>query len=133
MNVLITGAAGGLGRALATECGRRGYNLFLTDVNEEGLRCIQSGLERQFGVTVAAKACDLTSAGSVDDMLDVIDRCNLRFDMLLNVAGLDFEGGFMGRERESIVKIVSLNDAATLRITHAVLEQIGRASGRERV
>jgi short-subunit dehydrogenase len=123
MNVLITGAAGGLGRALAAECGRRGYNLFLTDVNEEGLRCIQSGLERQFGVTVAAKACDLTSAGSVDDMLDVIDRCNLRFDMLLNVAGLDFEGGFMGRERESIVKIVSLNDAATLRITHAVLER----------
>ena len=25
MNVFITGAAGGLGRALATECGRRGY------------------------------------------------------------------------------------------------------------
>jgi short-subunit dehydrogenase len=30
MNVMITGAAGGLGRALANECGRRGYNLFLT-------------------------------------------------------------------------------------------------------
>jgi short-subunit dehydrogenase len=57
MNVLITGAAGGLGRALAVECGRRGYNLFLTDVNGDGLRCIQRGLERQFGVTVTTKAC----------------------------------------------------------------------------
>jgi len=36
---------------------------------------------------------------------------------------LDFEGGFMGREREKIVKIVTLNDAATLRITHAILER----------
>lgn len=123
MNILITGAAGGLGRALASECGRRGYNLFLTDVNEEGLHCLQRGLERQFGVTVTTKACDLTSADSVDEMLDVIDRHNIRFDMLLNIAGLDFEGGFMGRDRENVVKIVSLNDAATLRITHAVLER----------
>ncbi|MEA4889000.1 MAG: SDR family NAD(P)-dependent oxidoreductase [Clostridiaceae bacterium] len=123
MNVLITGAAGGLGRAFSSECGHRGYNLFLTDVNQDGLFCIQRGLERQFGITVTAKACDLTSAESVDEMLAVIDRHNIRFDMLLNVAGLDFEGGFMGREREKIVKIVTLNDAATLRITHAILER----------
>jgi short-subunit dehydrogenase len=56
-------------------------------------------------------------------MLDVADRDGLRFDMLLNVAGVDFEGGFLGRERENLVKIVLLNDAATLRITHAVLER----------
>lgn len=123
MNVMITGAAGGLGRALAIECGRRGFNLFLTDVNEAGLRCLQSGLERQFSVTVTTKACDLTSAVSVDEMLKVIDNHNIRFDMLLNIAGLDFEGGFTGREREKVVKIVSLNDAATLRITHAILER----------
>ena len=53
MNVLITGAAGGLGRAMAVECGRRGYDMFLTDVNEDGLRRVQTGLERQFGVSVA--------------------------------------------------------------------------------
>lgn len=38
MNVLITGAAGGLGRALGIECGHRGWNLFLTDMNGEGLK-----------------------------------------------------------------------------------------------
>jgi short-subunit dehydrogenase len=123
MNVLITGAAGGLGRAFATECGRRGYDLFLTDVNEAGLCCLQRGLERQYNVTVIAKACDLIGAQSVDDMLAVIDRHNIRFDMLWNIAGLDFEGGFTGRGREQIVKIILLNDAATLRITHAVLER----------
>ncbi|MEA4964547.1 MAG: SDR family NAD(P)-dependent oxidoreductase [Oscillospiraceae bacterium] len=123
MNVMITGAAGGLGRVLANECGRRGWNLFLTDVNANGLRGIQRGLERQFGVTVTTRACDLTSSDSVDEMLAVIDNNSIRFDMLLNIAGVDFEGGFQGRERENVVKIVSLNDEATLRITHATLER----------
>lgn len=123
MNVMITGATGGLGRVLANECARRGYNLFLTDINEDGLLCIKRGLERQFGVVVTTKACDLTNAESVDKMLDIIDKHEIRFDMLLNVAGLDFEGEFMGRERENIVKIVLLNNAATLRITHAIIKR----------
>jgi len=123
MNVMITGAAGGLGRVLANECGRRGYNLFLTDINEDGLQCIKRGLERQFNITVAAAACDLTNAESVDKMLGIIDKHEIRFDMLLNVAGMDFEGGFMDRERENLVKIVLLNNAATLRITHAIIKR----------
>ncbi|MGI5854565.1 MAG: SDR family NAD(P)-dependent oxidoreductase [Bacillota bacterium] len=123
MNVMITGAAGGLGRALANECGRRGYNLFLTDINAEGLLSLQRGLERQFGVTVTTKACDLTRAESVDEMLQIIDKHNIKFDMHLNIAGIDFEGGFMERAREKVVGIVALNNAATLRITHAILER----------
>ena len=61
MNVFITGASGGLGRAMANDCGRRGYNMLLCDINEQGLKSIQRGLERQFGVTVTTAACDLTS------------------------------------------------------------------------
>lgn len=121
MNVLITGAAGGLGRALGIECGHRGWNLFLTDMNGEGLKNIQRGLERQFGVIVTTVVCDLTSSEEVDKMMAVIDQNNIRFDMLLNIAGIDFEGGFLGREREKVVRIVSINDEATLRITHAIL------------
>ncbi|MDD3212137.1 MAG: SDR family NAD(P)-dependent oxidoreductase [Eubacteriales bacterium] len=123
MNVMITGAAGGFGRALANECGRRGYDLFLTDMNAEGLESIQYGIERQFNAAVSIYPCDLTNVKQVDDMLAGIDRQGIRFDMLLNVAGIDYEGGFMRRERETIAKIVSMNDTATLRISHAVLER----------
>lgn len=123
MNVFITGASGGLGRALANECGRRGYNLLLTDINECGLKCIQNGLERQFGITVTTAACDLTSDESVDRLLQTIDAHNIRFDMLLNVAGVDFEGAFLERARRDIIRIISLNNEATLRITHAILSR----------
>ena len=73
MNVLITGAAGGLGRAMAAECARRGYRLFLTGVNADGLRCLQTGLGRQFAATAAIKACALTNPESVDALLAVPD------------------------------------------------------------
>lgn len=123
MNVFISGAAGGLGRAMAAECARRGYRLFLTDRDSAGLEALQKGLERQFGAITVVYACDLTDPGSVDAMLAYVDGSRIRFDMLLNVAGVDFEGGFMHRDRERMVEIVSLNDGATLRITHAVLER----------
>jgi len=121
MNVFITGASGGLGRALANECGKRGYNLFLVDINAEGLKSIQRGLERQFGITVTTASCDLTSDASVDTLLQTIDAYDIRFDMLLNIAGVDYEGGFLERERKEIIRIISLNNEATLRITHAIL------------
>ena len=101
MNVLITGAAGGLGRAMAMECGKRGSDLFLTDMDDVALRRVQTGLERRFGVTAAVKACDLTKPESVDELLAAFDESGLRFDMLLNIAGLDYEGAFLSREREA--------------------------------
>ena len=116
MQVLITGAAGGLGRAMAIECARRGYDLFLTD-------CNAAGLERQYGAAVAAQACDLTDSGSVDALLRAIDARCLRFDLLLSIAGIDVEGRFLCRAREQLVGIVTLNVTATLRITHAILER----------
>lgn len=121
MNVLITGASGGLGRAFAAECASRGYNLFLTDINEDGLKYLQRGLTRQYDVCVTIKACDLTRDESVDEMLDLIDRHGIRFDMLLNIAGIDYEGSFIERERKNVVQITALNVGATLRITHAIL------------
>ena len=123
MNVIITGAAGGFGRAAANECARLGYNLFLTDLNERGLMCLKQGLERRFGATVAIRACDLTEPASVDTMFAFIDSRGIRFDMLLNIAGLDHEGTFTSRSCEQLAAIVALNDVATVRVTHSILQR----------
>ena len=129
MNVLITGAAGGLGRALSCECARRGYRLFLTDVNGPGLSCICEGIRRQFDAAVDGAVCDLTDGRDVDAMFSQIDEKGVRFDMLFDVAGVDFEGGFLQQDREKIAGIVALNDAAALRVAHAALRR-RRTGGR---
>jgi short-subunit dehydrogenase len=123
MMALVTGAAGGLGRAMACECARRGYSLFLTDISQAALASIKEGITRRYGVEVYIKACDLTVPASVDEMFEYMDFLGIVPRMLLNIAGVDFEGSFLGRERRRIDDIVQLNIAATLRVTHAVLER----------
>ena len=122
MNVMITGASGGLGRAMAMECARRGWKIYLADVNSGGLDSIKIGLERRFGAEVYTWLCDITCSDDVDNMIAEMSASGVRLDMLLNIAGVDFEGSFEGRDREDVAKIVSINDEATLRITHAALE-----------
>jgi uncharacterized protein len=128
MLVLITGAAGGLGRAFANECARRGYDLFLTDVNGPGLKSIERGVTSRYPVRVLTTTCDLTREADVDALFDAADKNGVRFDMLLNIAGIDFEGGFTERSADALVKIVQLNVEATMRITHQVLSH--RADGK---
>lgn len=121
MMVIVTGAAGGLGRAMASECARRGYNLFLTDINQEQLERIRFGLSRRYDVNIYAKTCDLTSDESVKGLFAYICSLGETVSMLLNIAGVDYEGSFLARNSECINDIVQLNIAATLRITHALL------------
>lgn len=121
MFVLITGAAGGLGRAFAMECAKRGYDLFLTDLNGPGLKLIENGVRSCYPVRVLSKACDLTDHRAVDELFAWAGENDIQFEMLLNVAGIDFEGGFLDRSADSILKIVQTNVEATLRITHKVL------------
>jgi len=48
--VLITGAAGGIGKTFAAECASRGWDLLLTDARADLLPPRASGIRRQFGV-----------------------------------------------------------------------------------
>lgn len=126
MNVLITGAAGGLGRAFAVECARRGYNLLLTDINAAGLAGIRAGIRRRFGRAAHILACDITDGGGLDELLAYARALPFAIDMLINVAGMDYEGGFLCRDAESIGNIVRLNIGATLNVTHRVLQARNR-------
>jgi uncharacterized protein len=121
MFVLITGAAGGLGRAFAVDCAKRGYDLFLTDINAAGLTLIERGITSRYPVRVFIKTCDLTNGAEVDALFQYARENGIQFDMLLNIAGVDFEGGFYDRSTDNIMTIVRLNVEATLRITHKVL------------
>ena len=121
--VLITGAAGGLGRAMAMDCARRGLSLFLTDRDAEGLLRIERGVSLAYGVKTHTFACDLTDSGEVDMLFRAIGETGEPLHMLCNVAGVDFEGGFLERDSARLSRIVRLNVEATLLVTHAALER----------
>jgi short-subunit dehydrogenase len=121
--VFISGAAGGLGKAFAVECARRGWDLYLTDLDQVQLDDLSAGLSRTYGVEVISKAGDLMDPGSRAELFNEISLSNHTFRGLVNVAGLDVEGIFRERTRDEVRGIVRLNVEGTLEVTHCLLER----------
>src|SRR5512140_754699 len=119
--VLVTGATGGLGKAMAIECASRGWNLFLTDLRRERLAVLAAGLERSYSVRVLYEPADLTDPTSRAALFERVQAEGLRFRGLINVAGTDHEGLFLERSPEQIIAILRLNIEATLIMTHTLL------------
>lgn len=120
--VFITGASGGLGKSFAVECARRGWDLYLTDLNVDQLDVLAFGLKRTYGIRVLTKECNLMDPDSRQKLFRGITSGLHRFRGLINVAGLDVEGIFRERSRDEIRGIVRLNVEGTLEVTHSLLE-----------
>lgn len=121
MTVAITGAAGGLGKAFAVECASRGWDLFLTDARAGELETLAQSLRAGYGVKVACLACDLANPAERAGLFEQLKAGGQRFSLLINVAGVDFEGPFYERSDEQIRTIIRLNIEGTLAMTHGML------------
>lgn len=117
----MTGAAGGLGRSLAVEAARRGWDLLLTDLPSSRLDELARALERSYGVRVATLFCDLTDTEARRELFRRVRALTPFLSGLVNVAGVDFEGAFEDLEPEAIQSIVRVNVEATLDLTRQAL------------
>jgi all-trans-retinol dehydrogenase (NAD+) len=86
-HVLITGAAGGIGRLLALGAGARGARLTLLDLDREGLAATQAELARA-GVDAAAFPADLCDRPALQAVLDQVLERRGPVDILVNNAGV---------------------------------------------
>ena len=126
--VMITGAAGGLGKAFCAACAGKGWDLFITDIDEGRLYTLAGGLRRQYGINVASYACDLANEQDRDMFYEYLQGTGLRFDGLINVAGFDVEGEFARRGVSTIRRMMQLNMLCLAENIHCLLKQ--RTEGR---
>ena len=84
---LVTGAAAGLGREIALGLGRAGYDLFLADIDQDGMREVASHADVADG-TVAAAHLDLRSEASIEAVSEEAWSRLDGFDLLVNNAGV---------------------------------------------
>jgi uncharacterized protein len=118
--ILISGATGGLGSAFVTECARRGYGLYLTDMRED-VTGFADYIAKTYSIETKARVCDMTSQTCRTDFLNAVKTEGVRFWGLINVAGTDHEGAFLDRTRDQIMQLIRLNVEATVDMTHEIL------------
>lgn len=83
--VVITGAAGGLGQAMARRLAKQGAKLALLDLQAESLEKLADELGRE---TALPLVCGVTDEASVDAAMAQVREHFGRFDVLVNNAGI---------------------------------------------
>ena len=86
--VLITGAAGGIGRATAIAMGKLGCRLFLTDIDGDGLKKTAEVISGAGGTVCLARVFDVGNYQAMMDFAKEIHAGYGSLDILVNVAGI---------------------------------------------
>ncbi len=120
---LVTGAASGIGRAIALQLAREGAHLFLVDIDENGL---QSAIDeaRLSGVEVVGRQCDVAEAREVSaTVAEVLARCG-GVDILVNNAGITYYGRTDRMAAEHWDRLLRVNLLAHIQFTRELLPSL---------
>lgn len=128
---VITGAAAGIGRAIAVSLARRGCHLALTDVDEAGLSGTEE-LVRAHDVRVTCHCFDVADRAAVAAFPARVIAEHPSVDLLVNNAGVGVGGTFEQVSEEDFEWLFEINFWGVVRMTRAFLPAL-HSSGDARV
>jgi NAD(P)-dependent dehydrogenase (short-subunit alcohol dehydrogenase family) len=107
--VFITGAASGIGRAVALAAGAEGALMYLTDRNAAGLAATASMIEVAGGTVVLAEPADLRDFDAVQHLGVMAHAGGVSMDVVMNVAGISVWGTVDRLEHRQWRDVVDIN------------------------
>ncbi|MFD6177301.1 MULTISPECIES: SDR family NAD(P)-dependent oxidoreductase [unclassified Isoptericola] len=114
--VIVTGAASGIGRAVASRVAREGGRVVAVDLAKEKLDELAASLP---GGDVVSVAGDITSPASVEE---IVRAAGDRVDALANVAGIMDDMGAVHELTDAMwERVMRVNVDGTMRLMRAVL------------
>ncbi len=127
---LITGASLGIGKALATEFARGGYNLILAARSLSKMQEIAESLQREYGVTATVIAADLQTEGGAAQLHADIKSRGITLDALVNNAGFGTFGDFHKSELADELAMMQLNMNTVVALTRLFMPDLLATKGK---
>lgn len=129
MNVVITGASRGIGKAIAEVFAANGHALYLCSKSEEALyKTMQELLTKYPGVKIKAKARDLSKKEEVDNFGQWLLDNGMPVDILINNAGNFLPGSIHNEEDGVLEEMIAVNLYSAYHLTRKLLPLMMRQS-----
>jgi short-subunit dehydrogenase len=120
---LVTGAAFGIGRAIAFALAREGANLCLFDLDDENLARTASEAEK-FGIAVTTRHCDLSEPAQINAAVTALMAGGEPIHILVNNAGLAYYGPTHEMSAEQWDEIMAVNLLSPIQLVRELLPML---------
>jgi 2-hydroxycyclohexanecarboxyl-CoA dehydrogenase len=119
-NVIVTGAASGIGLATAQRFAREGANVAVWDVNEDGAKRAATELQA-LGVKAIGNRVDVSSRKDANAAVERFHAAIGQVNVLVNNAGITLFQPFMETTEDMWDRVMTINLKSMLVCTQAVL------------
>ncbi|MBW6501057.1 MAG: SDR family NAD(P)-dependent oxidoreductase [Bacteroidales bacterium] len=114
---VVTGASSGIGKAIASELASRKYNLVLHSLPSQGLKAYCEELTGKHGIEALFYETDLTLEKGPRQLYEFVREKRCSVSVLVNNAGIGFEGPIDNYSEDQIDKMILLNIRALTMLT----------------
>ncbi|MGH7288364.1 MAG: SDR family NAD(P)-dependent oxidoreductase [Myxococcota bacterium] len=104
----ITGAASGIGAAVAEVLAAAGARVVLGDVNAAGAEAVAEGIRKNGGEAMALR-CDVARSKDVEALVQHAQQVYGRLDVMCNVAGVASDGALADVSEAEFDRVLAIN------------------------
>jgi short-subunit dehydrogenase len=121
----VTGAASGIGRALALEFSARGCDLALADRDETGLQAVAAEITKTHSRKVSVHRVDVSEPGQIADFAQAAITAHAGLNIVVNNAGVALLGQFNEIDQAQMDWLMNINFWGVVHATRAFLPHLG--------
>jgi short-subunit dehydrogenase len=122
----VTGAASGIGRALALELAARGCDLALADRDEAGLQATAAEIGRTSSQTITVHRVDVSEPQQIADFAQAAIAAHPGLNIVVNNAGVALLGQFNKIDQAQMDWLMDINFWGVVHSTRAFLPHLAR-------